>query len=187
MNPSLVLLLLLGTMTTGLILVVRLRSRPVPTPASFDGDPVPVTQPVTRAGAMAGTTPDPPARPLSDQPSGSLADMLEGIRLPYDLMPVTTEVEDADRHLIFLTTHSNAEEVGQRFADELERLGFELETVDFDQAVASRGDDVVSMKIVPDAARIEGAESLRYGPAGPGDVALEAWIGRSSVPPSRPD
>ena len=116
-----------------------------------------------------------------------MTDLLEGIRLPYDLMPVTSAVEDADRHIVFLTTHSNAGEVGKRFADELERLGFELESVEFDQAVAVRGDDVVSMKIVPDADQVEVAGGRRYGAAGAGDVALETWIGRSPAPPAAPE
>ncbi|MDH3301772.1 MAG: hypothetical protein OES24_14835 [Acidimicrobiia bacterium] len=121
---------------------------------------------------------------LTDDGGLTLTDMLEGIKLPYDLMPVPSVVEDPDRHIIFLTTHSNAGEVGKRFADELERLGFELESVDFDQAVAVRGDDVVSMKIVPNADQVEVGGSPRYGAAGSGDVALETWIGRSPVPPA---
>lgn len=131
-------------------------------------------------GAVATAVIAPPAA----EDSQTLTDMLQGIELPYDLMPVTSVVEDPDRHIIFLTTHSNAGEVGKRFADELERLGFELDTVDFDQAIAVRGDDVVSMKIVPNADQVEQGGSPRYGAAGSGDVALETWIGRSPVPPS---
>lgn len=131
-------------------------------------------------GAVATAVIAPPAA----EDSQTLTDMLQGIELPYDLMPVTSVVEDPDRHIIFLTTHSNAGEVGKRFADELERLGFELDTVDFDQAIAVRGDDVVSMKIVPNADQVEHGGSPRYGAAGSGDVALETWIGRSPVPPS---
>lgn len=122
--------------------------------------------------------------PLTADGFRTLTDMLDGIRLPYDLMPVTSVVEDPDRHLVFLTTHSNAGEVGTRFADELERLGFELESVEFDQAVAVRGDDVLSMKIVPDAGQVDVGGNPRYGAAASGDVALETWIGRSPVPPS---
>lgn len=126
------------------------------------------------------------ASATGDRPR-TMTDLLEGIRLPYDLMPITSAVEDADRHVVFLTTHSNAGEVGKRFADELERLGFELESVEFDQAVAVRGSDVVSIKIVPEADQVEVAGGRRYGAAGRGDVALEAWIGRSPVPPSASD
>ncbi len=114
----------------------------------------------------------------------TLTDVLEGIRLPYDLAPITSMVEDPDRHLIFLTTHSNAAEVGRRMADELERIGFEFEPVEYDQAVVTRGDDVVSMKLVPDADQVDLGNGPRYGAAGRGDVALEMWIGRSATPPS---
>lgn len=116
-----------------------------------------------------------------------LSDILEGLNLPYDLTPVTAMVEDPDRHMIFLTTHSNAGEVGQRFADELEALGFDLESVDFDQAIALREADVVSMKIVPDADEVRNGDHPRYGAAGRGDVALELWVGRSPVPPAAPE
>ncbi len=142
----------------------------------------PGTTPVVMSGDGAMVTSLIPA--LSADRLRTLTDMLEGIKLPYDLTPVPSVVDDPDRHLVFLTTHSNAAEVGRRFADELERLGFELETVEFDQAVAVRGDEVVSMKIVPDADQVIVAGGPRYGAAGSGDVALETWIGRSSVPPS---
>ena len=114
----------------------------------------------------------------------ALTDMLDGIELPYDLVPVTAVVEDPDRHLIFLTTHSNAEEVGTRFADELIRLGFEFTPVGLDQAIAKRGDDTVSMTIVPKADEVNDANGRRYGAAGIGDVALELWIGESPSPPT---
>ncbi|MDH3294851.1 MAG: hypothetical protein OER95_11090 [Acidimicrobiia bacterium] len=114
----------------------------------------------------------------------TLFDMLDGIKLPYDLTPITSAVEDPDRHLIFLTTHSNAEEVGTRFADEITRLGYTFTPVGLDRAIATRGDDSVSMTIVPKANEVMNANGPRYGAAGAGDVALEVWVGRSSNPPA---
>jgi hypothetical protein len=121
---------------------------------------------------------------LPDVHARVLTDMLDGIQLPYDLTPITSAVEDPDRHLIFLTTHSNAEEVGTRFADELIRLGYAFTPIGLDQAIATRGDDIVSMMIAPKADEVRNASGPRYGAAGPGDVALELWTGRSSTPPS---
>ncbi len=162
----------------------------VPHPATLIPAAVPIIdqfrsepgEPTTTNGERATATAVVDSPPADDD--RTLTDVLEGIQLPYDLMPVTSVVDNPDRHLIFLTTHSNAGEVGKKFADELERLGFEMESVDFDQAVAARDDDVVSMKIVPEAHLVEVADELRYGAAGPGDVALEVWFGRSPVPPS---
>lgn len=181
MSPPVILLLLLLVMTTGAVLVVRLRTRRRRPAAVLDDGRA---THILRRPVAGGYSATPPIGPPSERRARTLTDILEGIRLPYDLMPVTSVIEDADRHLIFLTTHSDAGEVGKRFAEELERLGFELDAVEFDHAVAVRGDDVVSMKIVPDPEKVEGGDSLRYGAAGPGDVALETWIGRSSVPPS---
>lgn len=115
----------------------------------------------------------------------TLIDMLDGIELPYDLTPVTAAVEDPDRHLIFLTTHSNAEEVGTRFADEMIRLGYEFSPVGLDQAIASRNGDMISMTIVPEAANVDDGNGPRYGAAGQGDVALELWVGDAPSPPRR--
>ncbi len=115
----------------------------------------------------------------------TLIDMLDGIELPYDLTPVTVAVEDPDRHLIFLTTHSNAEEVGTRFADEMIRLGYEFSPVGLDQAIASRNGDMISMTIVPEAANVDEGNGPRYGAAGQGDVALELWVGDAPTPPRR--
>ena len=115
----------------------------------------------------------------------TLIDMLDGIELPYDLTPVTAAVEDPDRHLIFLTTHSNAEEVGTRFADEMIRLGYEFSPVGLDQAIASRDGDMISMTIVPEAAKVDDGNGPRYGAAGQGDVALELWVGDAPSPPRR--
>ncbi len=134
-----------------------------------------------KAHTGVAPVPIPPLAPANER---TLADMLDGIDLPYDLSPVTSVVDDPDRHLVFLTTHSNAEEVGRRFADELERLGFRFEPVDFDQAVGTRGDDIVSVKVVPDADQVDLGDGPRYGAAGRGDVALELWVGRTAAPPA---
>ena len=206
MTTSTNLLPLLGIAVTAMlaawIITRRRRAEPTLQPAGEQAVPNP-------AAATAEELQSPPAPVEVAAPSGGgessaesvispitggggtgsrpLTDLLDGIELPYDLMPVTSAVEDPDRHLILLTTHSNAGEVGKRFADQLEGIGFELETVEFDQAIAQRNGDVISMKIVADADRVESGDGPRYGAAGRGDVALELWIGRSPRPPTAAD
>jgi hypothetical protein len=155
----------------------------------LDGNPT-FTDEANPAGDEAMTSlsdPSTDAGPPATAAPRTLSDMLDGIKLPYDLTPVTAAVEDPDRHLIFLTTHSNAEEVGTKFADELIRLGYGFEPVGLDQAVASRNADVVSMLIVPKAAEVETGNGPRYGAAAVGDVALELWVGRRPAPPVVPE
>jgi hypothetical protein len=106
--------------------------------------------------------------------------MLEGIELPYNLQPVELSADAPVTHAVFLSDHRNAEEVGTAFADQLVDLGYEIEAAGFDQAVAKRNGDVLSMRIEADAGK--SAESSRYPNAGIDDVAIEVWTGTGGPP-----
>lgn len=213
MTPVLnVLILLWLAITIGMLImwIILRRRRSAAAAAAFETmhdadvpEPVPVERsqpvlvgaaaPVLSTAAASVAVPGPATAATSrrrtdiDQPLDTgmrtLFEMLEGIRLPYDLAPVSAIVEDPDRHLIFLTTHSNAEEVGTRFADDLIRLGYDFKPKGMDRGVASRGDEVISMMIVPRACHVDEENGPRYGAAAPGDVALELWIGRAPTAP----
>ena len=112
-----------------------------------------------------------------------IVDLLNGVTLPFDLTPLTARIEDPDRHAIFISPHPDAAEVGTAFADELVQQGFEIEAAGFDQALATRGDETLSMRISPDAGTVADGSDLRYPTAGETDVAIEVWVGNGSPPP----
>ena len=92
-----------------------------------------------------------------------------------------TEVAEPDHHVVLLSSHDDAEEVGTAFADELVRLGFEIEPAGHDKAHATQDGQVLTLRIAADAAT--GDESSRYPDAVAGDVAIEVWTGDGPPPP----
>jgi hypothetical protein len=116
---------------------------------------------------------------LTSTPSsgGSVADLLVDIELPYDLQPV--DLGNTVWRAVYLSPHSNPEDVGTEFADELVKLGYSIEPMGLDQAVARRGRDVLHMRIVPEAGTVvaDDGETRPYEQASPTDTALELWIG----------
>ncbi len=116
---------------------------------------------------------------LTPTPSSgeSVADLLADIELPYDLQPV--DLGNKVRRAVYLSPHSNPEDVGTEFADELVKLGYSIEPMGLDQAVARRGHDVLHMRIVPEAGTVvaDDGETRPYDQASPTDTALEVWIG----------
>ncbi len=106
----------------------------------------------------------------------SVADLLADIELPYDLQPI--DLGDSARRAVYLSPHSNPEDVGTEFADELVKLGYTIEPMGLDQAVARRGREVLHMRIVPEAGAVvaDDGETRPYDQASPTDTALEVWI-----------
>ncbi|MEM7271586.1 MAG: hypothetical protein AAF547_00775 [Actinomycetota bacterium] len=129
---------------------------------------------------------EPSATPASPatvaQPPGIL-DLLDGIELPHDLTPLTGRIEHGDRHLILVSSGADPAEVGPAFADRLADQGFEIEPDGFDQAVARRSDDVLTMRISPEAGTVNDAGRPRYPGAGDDDVVIELWTGNGAPPP----
>ncbi len=127
--------------------------------------------------------PEPPTpEPIPAGTGSSVLDLLDGIALPYDLTPTTGCIAEPDRHAIFLSSHGDAEAVGTAFADELARLGYRIEPDGLDQARATRDDQVLMLKISPDAGTRGSGDHRRYPTAGDNDVAIEVWTGQDSPP-----
>ena len=61
-------------------------------------------------------------RPIAE-PLPTVDQLLEGITLTHDLVPLTARIEDPDRHAIFISSHPEPAEVGTAFADELATRG----------------------------------------------------------------
>ena len=111
-----------------------------------------------------------------------ILDLLDGVTLPHDLTPLTARIEDPNRHAIFISPNPDAAEVGTAFADELAAQGFEIEAAGFDQALATRGPDVLSMRISPEAGSVTDGDEPRYPSADTDDVAIEVWLGNGNPP-----
>lgn len=116
--------------------------------------------------------------PTREPSSGqSVAELLADIELPYDLQPM--DPTGSGRRAVYLSPHSNPEDVGTEFADQLVRLGYSIEPRGLDQAVARRGRNVLHMRIVPEAGAVvaDDGETRPFDRASPTDTALELWIG----------
>jgi hypothetical protein len=114
--------------------------------------------------------------------NGSADALLSEVALPFDLAPANDGVADPTRHTILLSPHDDAEAVGTAFADELVKLGYEIEADGLDQARAVRGDEVLSLRISPNAGTRGSGKYRRYPTAGDTDVAIEVWVGGDKPP-----
>lgn len=144
-----------------------------------DGDP---RHQVTSGGTDTDTIEEAPPNGLR---TATIMDHFEGIDLPFDLAPATGRILNSEHHAIFVSSHGDAEAVGTAFADELVRLGFTVEPAGFDQALATREDTVLSLRISPSAGTVKSddGKSPRYPGARRGDVAIEIWTGKGEPPP----
>jgi hypothetical protein len=133
----------------------------------------PAAQPDTAPAARPVTA------PVAEGRGKSLSDALRGVRLPFDLVPTADTVEPSDDRRVSLTTSAaSPAEVGTAIADELERLGFEVAAHRDDEAQAIRGDDVIGLRIIPDADRTVGDGRRRFPDLPVDSVALVLWLVR---------
>lgn len=139
--------------------------------------------PEVGAHGGAGSGSDADTRRAAVTPPQTLADLLIGIDLPSELVPYgAADHPDPDRYVALLTAAAPPEEVGPAIADELERLGFALHALSDDEAVARRGDDVISLRIHPraDTAHVQGRRLFPLVSAE--TVAVELWVGAGPHP-----
>ncbi|MEM9466263.1 MAG: hypothetical protein AAGA90_12885 [Actinomycetota bacterium] len=135
------------------------------TPATGDGAPehdIPAARPAT------------PSNPDGLLPAAAraktLAEALEGIHMPGDLVPVPDERPDP-RHMLFATTTTPADAVGTALADELERLGFDLIPMDERSIAAVKPEARIEVRILPDEAA--GTPGPLFGRVAPGSTVTE--------------
>lgn len=153
-----------------------LPTRRRPSSASTDtlsAAPTPASAP---SAAPAATGATPAAHPGSA--GATVADRLAGISLPHDLVPLTTMAARSatgDR-VAFWTDRAPVEVVGPAFADELERLSYDITTLDAQSLAAKRGTDHLMVVIHPDgpAAIVEGRVAFSSVPERA--VVIEVWV-----------
>jgi hypothetical protein len=79
-----------------------------------------------------------------------VAELVTGIELPCDLVPVVTGDAIDPYRVTFATTGAGAGVVGAALADELERLGYQLRSVDESTALAVRDDAELQVRVTAD-------------------------------------
>ena len=151
----------------------------------------PVAAPPSTApmGAPRATSPEPDPRPApADDPGGrrglfapesrgpqvaTIAEALAGISLPCGLTPIvdSSSLHLADKRVVFSTAEAPAPEVGARFGDALEALGFDLRSVSDAVAMATRPDATVELRLHPRAGAT-GTEGRPLFPTLPEDAVV---------------
>jgi hypothetical protein len=121
---------------------------------------------------------DPPPTPGAPAAGRSLIDLLEGISLPHDLVPLTQAAASSGpiTSLVASTTSATPEEVGTALADELERLGYTVAPTGDQTALAQGPRGAVEIEIHPDAARAYDGGAPRFPTAAPGSVVVELTV-----------
>jgi hypothetical protein len=135
--------------------------------------------PLVAAAPMAPVDPvGPAAAGVATQPRLTIVQALDGIHLPYDLVPLTTMAPRpaVSERVAFWTDTAPAEVVGPAFADELERLGYDVSSRDETTLAGVRDDVHLVVVLHPDAllATINGEVAFPSIPERA--VVIEAWI-----------
>jgi hypothetical protein len=136
-------------------------------------DVVPKAAPGFTAADVPST---PPPRPPTERVT--VAGVLAGVKMPCDLVPLTTLVPrpDVGDRVAFWTSGFPAEIVGARFADELERLGYKLEPVGENTLSAKRGDAELHASIHASMALANVGGRPAF-PSVPDDgIVVEVWV-----------
>lgn len=124
----------------------KLAAQPAPeTPADRDPVAAPTDSAPVAETPVAPVAPDPGAENIPR--AETLAEALTGIQMPADLSPLVGDAVDP-RRMLFTTGTATPETVGGALADELERLGFELQPLDERSVAAKRPDAAVEVRIL---------------------------------------
>jgi hypothetical protein len=116
--------------------------------------------------------------PSESATPASVADLLQGIRLPHDLVPITMMAPRAEvgERVAFVTEGVDPAEVGTAFTEELERLGYEITPMGADRIAAARGDDRLVCQIHLDARYAEVGGKRAFPAVPDGSVVVEVWL-----------
>ncbi|MFN8037907.1 MAG: hypothetical protein U0Q07_01735 [Acidimicrobiales bacterium] len=124
------------------------------------------SSPSDRRGLFAAAPDDgPPRRPV--------AELVRGIELPCELVPVV-EGADPDGHQVtFHTRIQDPARVGRELGDALEAIGYALRSTSDTEVVATRDADELRVRIVPRAGDARDDGRARYPTLPPADVVVE--------------
>ncbi len=119
-----------------------------------------------RAGFFASA---PAERAAPAEPAKPVADLLAGIQLPCELVPVmSTEGSFGPHRVAFSTSEHGPGTVGREVGDELERLGFTLQSTGETTLQATKEDQTLVVTLYPQAktATEDGSRMFPHVPAG---------------------
>lgn len=152
-------------------------------PAPSAATPVAATQPVSPpASAVAPdvaprTDVDGP-RPVAAGEAGTVAGALAGVQLPNDLAPLTTmapRLGSGDR-VAFWTDTAPFETVGPAFSGELERLGYDVQTLETGSLAAQRDDVRLLVVVHPDGRTARISDEPAFPSVPENSVVVEVWL-----------
>lgn len=141
---------------------------PAPEPVAVEPTmPEPMMPTPSPEAAMAA-----PPMPGDAARARSLAEALEGIEMPAELVPVRTDDYDP-RHMQFYTDTFAPADVGMSLADELERLGFAINPISDTAIRVDQNHASVEVRILPDLPSIQAALGERAGSMTPETVVVD--------------
>ncbi|MFP4511374.1 MAG: hypothetical protein ACLFRV_00340 [Acidimicrobiales bacterium] len=126
-----------------------------------------------------GHVPPPADTPGIPTGAPTLPELLAGITLPHELVPLTqldTRI-DVATHVIVATEKASAEVVRDGMIDELERLGYDIEHESMMHLVATGPRGRVLIDIHPDGPGVTEAGVARFPTAPEGSVVVELRVG----------
>lgn len=129
--------------------------------------PEPVMPTPSPEAAMAA-----PPMPGDAARARSLAEALEGIEMPAELVPVRGDDHDP-RHMQFFTDTFSPADVGMALADELERLGFAISPISDTAIRVDQTHASVEVSILPDLSSIQAALGERAAVMTPETVVVD--------------
>jgi hypothetical protein len=143
-------------------------------------DSAPATDPTSSAGARSGlfASTAPPSGAPSAGSTGdaraTVAEMLTGVSMPCDLVPVVDPDGLVNPYRVaFATQTTPAADVGAAVGDELERLGFALRSVSSNQVEATKADQKLTVTIHQDASAVTAGDGPSYPTLPAGSVVVE--------------
>ncbi|QGG95161.1 hypothetical protein [Actinomarinicola tropica] len=147
--------------------------------APLTPDPAPGGAPASPPVPSSIRVEEVPAAHVPPPTRATLAELLAGITLPHELVPLTQSLDSTDlaTHLVVATTRATPEVVGTGLAEELEKLGYEVRSLDDRRAVAEGERGRVSLEIHPDGATVMDGGARRFPTAESGSVVVELRAG----------
>jgi hypothetical protein len=146
---------------------------------SSSGEAVVETPSPARTGFFAAPSDtDPGAAMKAPVPEGGearkpVAELVSGIKMPCDLVPIVGDGRLDPFHVTFLTTGFAPESVGAQVGDELERLGFSLSSASPTAIVATRDGHSLAVTLHPDGSQVMVGDARAFPSAPAGSVVVE--------------
>ena len=157
---------------------------PPPAPAADPSPSAGIESSATDSNADHSASPIDEVEVVTAQETGNdalaapaLADLLAGVRLPWNLLPTVdrSRAPSTDR-VVLITDEGEPSAIGSDVADELERLGFSISTQGDDTAFAERDGHSLGLQIIPEPMGARVGDTPRFPSATPESVALDIWI-----------